>query len=236
MDTIRAQLFPIWMAIIFSALALTSSRGTDDPPNPFGEGKTERSDAIYGAIRHSNGTLTRGKIYLTRGQVLRIYDPSKEEHRDIPLKSVREIRGLVEKEWMEAEWRFKENASDEKVLTGRKYPARVYTHEVVLKRGGSIKGSLSAVIYIEPEEEKTEPEPDEEETEPAEKTAKTKEADESRAIKPVRYLLHKRDKGEPGQMLRHLVYVERIVLGEEARKLSPSRTDEEKRKSAPGKR
>jgi hypothetical protein len=227
MDTIRARLLRIWMAIIFIAPALTSSRGTDDPPNPFGERETERPDAVFGAIRLSDGALTRGKIYLTRGQALRIYDPAKEEHRDVPLKSVREIRAVVEKEWMEAEWRFKENASDEKVLTGRKYPARIYTHEVVLKRGGSIKGSLSAVIYIEPEEEQTEP---------AEKTDETKEADASRTVKPVRYLLHKRDKGEPSQTLRDLAYVERIVLGEEARKLSPGRTDEEKRKSAPGKR
>jgi hypothetical protein len=224
MDTNRARLFRIWMAIILIASALTSSRGTDDPPNPFGESKTERPAAVFGAIRLSNGALTRGKIYLTRGQALRIYDPAREEHRDIPLKSVREIRGLVEKEWMEPEWRFKENASDEKVLTGRKYPARIYTHEVVLKRGGSIKGSLSAAVYIEPDEEKADP---------AEKTAETKEADESRAVKPVRYLLHKRDKGEPGQTLRDLVYVERIVLGEEARKLSPGRMDEEKRKRRP---
>ena len=188
MDTIRAQLFPIWMAIIFSALALTSSRGTDDPPNPFGEGKTERSDAIYGAIRHSNGTLTRGKIYLTRGQVLRIYDPSKEEHRDIPLKSVREIRGLVEKEWMEAEWRFKENASDAKTFTGRTYPAREYAHTITLRSRQTIHGTLSAIVYVQ--------------------------ADGS--DHPERFLLHQRDKGAPGTELSSLVYVRSIRLGAKA--------------------
>ena len=173
-------------------LGLLVSGGTwaSEPPNPFAATRPQRKDAVHGVIELSNGKKIRGQIYLTRGHYLHIYDPEKEKFRDVPLRAAKQVRCLIEKEWMEKEWRFKENANDEKVYTGREYPARIYVHEIELKRGGKIRGPLAGVIYIRPD-----PEPG-----------------KSAPAKPIRFLLHKRHKGDFGQSLKDLVYVKRIVL------------------------
>lgn len=169
-----------------------------DPPNPFGTTREERTDAIDGAVHLSNGTVVRGKVYLTRGYDLRIYDAKREAFRNVPLRAVEQITCNVEKEWLEREWRFKENANDEKIYTGRTYPSRIYTHEIKLTRGDVIDGPLGVVVYVAPT------------SAPAAESGPGKTEDEP---KPQRFMLHKRDKGEPGQTLNDLVYVKKIVLG-----------------------
>lgn len=168
----------------------------DEPPNPFGPRRSERPDAVRGTIALSNGKTVTGKIYLTRGHDLHIYDTERERFRDVPLRAVDEVNCIIQKEWLEKEWRFKEAANDEKVYTGRSYPARLYVHEIKLKRGDSIKGPLSALLYVES----------------AENADKSNEKPKSARLKPTRYLLHKRDKGKLGQKLKDLIYVKRIVL------------------------
>ncbi|NOX56885.1 MAG: hypothetical protein GXP27_21080, partial [Planctomycetes bacterium] len=99
-------------------LAVSGWAPAAEPPNPFAPARPQRKDAVRGVIELSNGKKIRGQIYLTRGHYLRIYDPEKEKFRDVPLRAAKEVRCLIEKEWMEKEWRFKENANDEKVYTG----------------------------------------------------------------------------------------------------------------------
>ena len=192
-------------------LALSGATPGAEPPNPFAPVRPQRKDAVRGVIELSNGTKIRGRIFLTRGHFLRIYDPKKENFRDVPLRAAKEVRCLIEKEWMEKEWRFKENASDEKVYTGREYPARIYVHEIELKRGGTIRGPLAAVVYIRPDPEPGKPAP----------------------VKPLRFLLHKRHKGDFGQSLKDLVYVKRIVLGAKAEGRS-EKADERRQKKDGG--
>lgn len=185
------------------ALWLVSSVSADDPPNPFGDTRVQRTDAVEGAIHLSDGTVIRGEIYLTRGHNLRIYDESREQNRDVPLRVVSEVTCNIEREWLEREWRFKENGNDEKIYTGRTYPVRLYTHEIRLTRGDVISGPISAVVYIAPRGDSAEAGID---------SAGVKTEQPS----PQRFLLHKRDKGDPGEELADLVYVERIVLGDAA--------------------
>jgi hypothetical protein len=164
-----------------------------EPPalNPFGtraEQPHRRDDAVPGYLELSNGRIRPGQLSLTRDARLKIFDEARKQHREVPLKAIRRIDCTVLKQWVEPEWRFRENASDEKVLTGRTYPAREYTHEIALLNGQTIRGPLSGIIYVQ--------------------------ADPTQ--EPDRYLLHKRDKGEPGTDLRSLVYVRSIQLGEKA--------------------
>ncbi len=177
-------------AVVFWAAALSAA----EPPtiNPFGppasEGQPERDDALPGCVELSDGSLHAGMIYLTRDKRLKIYDDRLERQREVPLQVVRRIDCKVKKEWMEKEWKFKETTSDEKILTGRSYPAREYLHTITLGDGRTITGPLAAIVYVRlaPQQE------------------------------PERFLLNKRNKGEVGKTLKSMVYVKRITLGERA--------------------
>ena len=181
-----------WMAAMVVALsaALGGLAVADEPPaiNPFGPRPAARSDGLPGVLELSDGSLRIGEIFLTRDAKLKIYDPKTKRFRQVPLEEVRRIECHVQKEWLEREWRFREAASNEKVYTGRTYPARIYEHTVTLRDGTSIRGPLSAPIYVREAESK----------------------------KPQRFLLHKRDKGPIGTTLKELIYVRRVELGKKA--------------------
>jgi hypothetical protein len=106
----------------------------------------------------------------------------------VPLRVVQQLHCEVEKQWLEREWRFKENANDEKVYTGRSYPARKYLHKISLTNGGQIQGDLSGILYVRM----------------------------SGRDKPIRLLMHKRHKGSVGAGVESLVYLRRVELGEQA--------------------
>lgn len=161
-----------------------------EPPalNPFDTTDSTREDAIPGYLELSNGNVYPGNLYLTRDHRLKILDIKTGRHREIPLKVIRRIDAKILKEWMEKEWRFKENANDEKVYTGRTYPSREYVHVISLNDGHKIEGALAAIIYVQ--------------------------KDSGAAAE--RFLLHKRDKGETGTPLRSMIYVRAIFLGESA--------------------
>lgn len=193
----------VMASLVVPAVLFTGLVFGGDPPNPFSNARPVRSDAVAGAMQLSDGRILVGRIYLTRSHKLRIYDIKQERIREVPLRAVREINAIVQKEWAEREWRFKANADNEKVYTGRTYPARIYLHEIKLKRGDAIRGSLAAVVYVEPNRKKGD-------------AAKTPNRTDAARPKPQRYLLHKRDKGKPGQALKELIYVRRILFGPDA--------------------
>ena len=125
-----------------------------EPPalNPFGSraerADQKRDDAVPGYLETSDGKVHPGQITLTRDARLKIFDEQQKKHREIPLKAIKRIDCTVLKEWVEEEWRFKENASDEKYFTGRTYPAREYTHTITLQNGQKIEGTLSGIVYV----------------------------------------------------------------------------------------
>jgi hypothetical protein len=177
------------LALLALGAACFIARG-DEPPaiDPFGPRTPIRDDAVPGYVERSDGTVHPGRLYLTRDARLKIFDEKLQQHREVPLRVVRAIDCTVLKEWTEKEWRFKENANDEKYYTGRTYPAREYVHTITLTDGRTIRGPLSAIVYVQSEGRD--------------------EAD--------RFLLHKRDKGEPGTTLKGLVYVRSVRLEEKA--------------------
>lgn len=172
-------------AVVFGGLLLAG----DDPPeiNPFGKKTVDRDDAIPGYVQMSDGTTVAGKVYLTRDHRLKVFDEKLKKHREVPLRVVKAIDAVILKEWDEREWRFKENANDEKVYTGRSYPAREYAHRLTLTDGRTVEGALAAIVYVAPE-----------------------------GGEPRRFLLHKRDKGDVDTKLKDLLYVRTIHLGPQA--------------------
>lgn len=218
--------------LMTSWLGWHSSSGAAEPPalNPFGAVRQGRDDAIPGYVELSNGKVFPGDVYMTRDKPVKIYDEKLKRQREIPLKAIKEIECTVLKEWIEKEWRFKELALDEKMYTGRSYPSREYAHTVTLRgreledgtreEDRKITGQLSEIIFVQPY---------------------IRSPDDPNAYRPEmgpeKFLLHKRDKGEPGTTLKQLTYVKRIRLGEDAykegkakraRSLGPKATADEK--------
>jgi hypothetical protein len=184
-----------------------------EPPavNPFGPREQNRADAGPGYVELSDGSVHPGQIYLTRDARLKILDAEQQRTRDVPLSAVRRIDCQVKREWMEKEWRFKENANDEKVYTGRLYPSREYTHKITLQEGRTIQGPMSAIVYVQ--------------------------AEGSSDRVAQRFLLHERDKGPPGRELKSLSFVRVIELGDKALEEGKkrARAGEESKKERTGK-
>jgi hypothetical protein len=156
--------------------------------NPFAAKTQSREDTVPGCAILSDGSIYAGKLYLTRDVRLRIDDDQTQRQREIPFHVIQSLECMVKKEWMEKEWRFKENANDEKVFTGKEYPARDYLHTITLKDGRQITGPLSGVVYVEPYE----------------------------GGETQKFLIHKRQKGPLDTDLKTLVYLQKIELGEQA--------------------
>jgi hypothetical protein len=173
----------------------------DEPPaiNPFGPAPSLREDAVPGYVELSDGSVHPGQIYLTRDKRLKLYDEKLRRQREVPLRVVKQIECKVKKEWMEKQWKFKELASSEKMFTGRTYPAREYVHAITLRDDRTITGPLSGIVYVQPYMY-TPDEPGKYRT----------------PVKPLHFLLHKRQKGEIGDDLKSLHYVKLIKLGEDA--------------------
>jgi len=171
--------------------------------NPFGPSGLEREDAVPGCLELSDGRVHWGRLYLTRDGRLKIFDEKKEQHREVPLQVIQRIDCKIHKEWIEKEWRFKENANDEKYFTGHTYPAREYLHTITLRDGRTIHGPLSGTVYLQADS-----------------------ADEAE-----RYVLRKRDKGPLDTELHSLLYVRSIRIGEKAMEAAKKQSTKGKAKA-----
>ena len=167
--------------------------------NPFDDKPATLKGAVLGYVELSDGSIRPGWVYLTRDKRLQLVDDKTQQQHEVPLSAVKQIDCAVKKEWMEKEWRFKEATSNEKLYTGRAYPAREYTHTITFQNGRKVVGGLSGIVYLQPLEY----------TPGATLTERGRLALE-------RYILNKRVKGEMGADLKSLVYVKRIKLGKDA--------------------
>jgi hypothetical protein len=196
-----AVILAAWTLLTLLTFTAVNPTRAAEPPalNPFAPVRRDRDDAQPGYIEISDGKIYPGSIYMTRDKRLKIYDEKTKRQREIPLRVAKQIDCWVLEEWMEKEWRFKELALNEKYYTGRKYPSREYRHTITLQDGRMIAGPLAEIIYVRPFAESPQP-------------GQALEAN----LKPQRFLLHKRDKGEVDTEMKALKYVKLIKLGEEA--------------------
>ncbi len=122
----------------------------EKPPNPFGEVKPERADALPGRILLSDGKDIRGRLYLTRDKKIELFDTRRQEWNKLELKDLERLDISVEKEETVKEWRWKENGSDVKVDTGRTKVDRTYKCAATKADGTKIGGHLrGTVIYVQ---------------------------------------------------------------------------------------
>ncbi|TSA39614.1 hypothetical protein D4R30_00820 [archaeon] len=200
------------VAAVGEVLGLVAGAGwaAEEPPslNPFGKMPSEREDAMPGYLEMSDGSIHYGQLYMTRDKRFQVYDEKAQRQREVPLRVVKQLDCKVKKEWMEKEWKFKELAKDEKMYTGRAYPAREYTHTLTLENGETLEGPLSGIVYVQP---------------PTYSPGHT--GGHKPPAEPQRFLLHKRDKGEIATELSSLLYVKSIRLGDEALKEGKQKAD-----------
>jgi len=157
-----------------------TARATTTPASPLIE---RDSKAVRTAtITLSDGTKLCGPLSTTPAKPLRVYIEETKEYVDVPIEEVASMKAEVVWERDEREWQFKLSGSDEKVYSGKTYPARETRYTIKMLDGKAVAGSIAAPIYL-------------------------KQGDESKTL-----VLHKRDKGEVGQTLKQLIYVKEVYF------------------------
>ena len=156
----------------------------DDPPPPFARKPKIPKEARTGVLSMNNGKTVIVPIYLKGAKLMKVYDRGRRQYFLIKLAELKRIDVEIEKEWIEGTWRWKEAGQDEKVYFGPTYPARKYVTTFALGTGRKLTGDYSGPIYV------------------------------MAGGKSVRYLLHKRDKGEKGTKMEDLLYIKSISFDE----------------------
>ena len=168
------------------------------PQSPFT--KPDAPYKVSGSVSTSDGRVVSGTLYTTLGKRLSLYDRAGKRFVDFSLSDVSRIDVSVEEEHDEAVWYWKESGSDEKVFTGQSYPWRRYVTTVTFPDGHALTGDLDGLVYLEPS------------TPSIDSTAPSIDSTDSAASSRLRFLFHKRHKGDPGQKPSDLVYVKSLIV------------------------
>ena len=145
-------------------------------------------DAVKGFLVLSSGDRVEGAIHLTRDAVLKFYHAEKKTLLSLRLSELTHIEQEPTVERMEKEWRWLENANDQKVYTGKEYPVRELETVLHTKDGRTLRGELTALLFVVNDNGQQ------------------------------RFVLHRRQKGDPGQKLSDLLYVKLVDFRQVAKK------------------
>jgi hypothetical protein len=138
-------------------------------------------DQRDGVLTMSDGEKLVGSISTTLDQPMRFWVDAEQKYHDIPFDLIASMEAQVLWERDEKEWKFVENGSDIKEYSGKTYPAHELVYEVTLLNGDKLTGGIAAPLYV-------------------------RLADGSTKLE----VLHKRAKGEVGQTLKDLLYVQSV--------------------------
>ncbi len=137
-----------------------------------------------GAVEMSDGETVVGKIYITDDRLI-IYNETQKRFYTVRAPQIKTIESLVEKEYMERVWFFKESGSDEKVYTGERYPVRMFNTRITFHDGNHLEGHIIArTFYVDS------------------------------GGRRRRLILRRKLEGDKGESLDDLVYVRTIILDE----------------------
>jgi hypothetical protein len=167
---------------------LTATRPAGDANegrNPFDtKGNFSREDAMPGAALLSDGQLMAGWVYTTRDHDLRVWQEASKRWVQVPMVTVLSITAVVGEEKMEPEWRWEGMGVPTKVFTGKEFPTRELTWTLHLIDDSTITGPIKGQpIWIENDDNKYGP-----------------------------FVLNETTKGDLGQKLKDLIYIQKIVI------------------------
>jgi hypothetical protein len=163
-----------------SATTQPTSAPTTQPASPFQD--RPQAGERAGTVELSDGRVLKGVVRTTPGKPIRVWSEARKEYLDLSIDSIAKLEAVVLWERDEPEWRFKESGHDEKVYTGKTYPARETAYKVTLTTGDVVEGGIVAPLYVKADG------------------------------KTTQHVLNKRSKGEVGKTLAELVYVRAVML------------------------
>ena len=131
----------------------------------------------------SDGRVLTGPLTTTPERPVRVWVEDDKTYHDLPLAMIRSIEAKVLWERDEKQWTFKATGSDEKIYSGKTYPARETAYTFTLDDGSAVTGAVVAPLYLR--------QPD---------------------GRDATFVLHKRDKGDIGQTIDQLVYVKTVTF------------------------
>ena len=151
---------------------------------------------VPGVVELSDGRILAGAISTTADQPLLVHLFDQKRWRRVPLVCVLSITAEVVSEDMEPQWRPKEIGSPDRIYTGRLYPTRRLRRALRLADGSTITGTIKGQpITLSPP--------------PA-------GAGQSATTRPGPFILAERTRGQAGESLDELVYVQRIIFSQRA--------------------
>lgn len=176
----------LWLAQASSA---SSAPASAPGQNPSGPDSQAAGESLPGVLVLSDGTVLAGWIRTTLDKDLEVWDASQQRYRGVPPVLVLSISALVVSQETEAEWRWKEMGSEERVFTGRQRPIRRLEWKLHLIDDSYITGSIKGQpLWI-------------------------RTAD---GANHGPYLLAERQTGLPDQTLAQLVYVKQVIFSRRA--------------------
>jgi len=194
----------VCMAVLTGSVTIIAGLSSILAAAPLFE--SARADyAVDGTLSTSDGQTFTGVLFTSGGKPLRIFERGKSQFVDFTLKDIVRLDVAVEEEHEEPYWYWKQSGSDEKVFTGKTYPWRKYITTVTLLGGRTLTGDLDGLLYIEVPSPTGDP------------SVQTTGTPQPTGARKLRFLLHKRDKGEEGQKASELVYVTAVTVTQGAK-------------------
>ena len=136
----------------------------------------------------SDGTRVSGEVTFTQNS-LNMFHAEHERRYDVPVSDMKKLETLIERQYMDEKWIFREDGRDEKVYTGDKYPIRRLTHRVTFGDGSELTGKIHGrSFYLRDDKGKVQ-----------------------------RFALKRKLEGEVGDQLEDLVYVKSIIFQDKAK-------------------
>ncbi len=150
--------------------------------------------ALPGVIELSDGTVIAGMLWTAGDAPLAVYVEAEKRWRRVPLAAALAITAVVVQERMEDVWRWKTAGEDEKIYSGEQYPFRRFEWTLTIADGSEITGVIKGQAI---------------------RVAATAGPSDTR-------ILAERTKGEVGQTLAELIYVQRIIISRDAMEAVPA--------------
>jgi len=99
-------------------------------------------------VELSDGTAIVGEVYIPQG-VLRIYNEAQQRYYNVKLTAMKRLETVVEQEYMDKKWLWREDGRDEKVYTGEVYPVRKFRTRVTFHDDGVLEGHIiGRTLYV----------------------------------------------------------------------------------------